>query len=29
MKRGDIRRALQVVVEHQDILMARWREIHG
>jgi hypothetical protein len=29
MKRGDVRRAMQVVVEEQQALLARWRDIHG
>jgi hypothetical protein len=29
MKRGDIRKALMLVAEHRDALLARWREIHG
>lgn len=29
MKRGDVRRALQVVEAEQDRLLARWKEIHG
>ena len=29
MKRGDVRRAMQVVVEQQAMLLSRWREIHG
>lgn len=29
MKRGDVRRAMQVVAEEQKALLARWREIHG
>jgi hypothetical protein len=28
-KRSDVRRALQIVADHQDLLMAKWREIHG
>ncbi|MBP8233216.1 MAG: DUF4160 domain-containing protein [Rhizorhabdus sp.] len=29
MKRGDVRRALQIVVEQQTFFLSRWREIHG
>jgi hypothetical protein len=29
MTRADLRRALAVVSEHRDALLARWREIHG
>ena len=29
MKRGDVRRAMKIVVERRDHLLARWREIHG
>ncbi len=29
MKRGDIRRAMQVVAEQQAFLLAKWREIHA
>jgi hypothetical protein len=29
MKRGDVRRAMQIVIEHRDALLIRWREIHG
>ena len=29
MKRGDVRRAMQVVVEQQEFLLAKWREIHA
>ena len=29
MKRGDVRKAFQVVIEEQKSLLARWREIHG
>ena len=28
MKRSDVRRAMQIVTEHQEILLARWRAIH-
>ena len=29
MSRGDIRRAMRLVVEQQTFLLARWEEIHG
>lgn len=29
MTRGEVRRAMQVVVELQEQLLARWEEIHG
>jgi len=29
MKRSDVRRAMQVVVEQQEFLLAKWREIHA
>jgi hypothetical protein len=29
MKRGDVRRAMQVVVEQQEFLLAKWRTIHA
>nr|WP_294544139.1 DUF4160 domain-containing protein [uncultured Rhodopila sp.] len=29
MDRGEVRRAMQVVVEQQDFLLARWEDIHG
>jgi hypothetical protein len=29
MKRGDVRRAMRIVVEELDYLLARWRDIHG
>ena len=29
MKRNEARRAMQLVVDRQDELFARWREIHG
>ena len=29
MSRGDIRRAMRLVVEQQRFLLARWEEIHG
>ncbi len=29
MKRGDVRRAMQIVAEHRDSLLAKWREVHG
>jgi hypothetical protein len=29
MKRGDVRRAMRIVVEQLDYLLARWRDIHG
>ena len=29
MKRNEARRAMQLVVDRQDVLFARWREIHG
>jgi hypothetical protein len=29
MKRGDVRRAINVVVEQRESLLACWRDIHG
>ena len=29
MKRGDVRRAMRVVVGERDHRLARWRRIHG
>lgn len=29
MKRGDVRKAMQIVVDRRDELMARWRAMHG
>nr|WP_294504986.1 hypothetical protein [uncultured Rhodopila sp.] len=29
MNRGEARRAMQVVGEQQDFLLARWEDIHG
>ncbi len=29
MTRGEVRRALSLVIEQRDHLLARWREIHG
>lgn len=29
MKRGEVRRAMKIVVEQQNQLLARWRDIHG
>ena len=29
MSRGDIRRAMRLVVEQRTFLLARWEEIHG
>jgi hypothetical protein len=29
MKRSEVRRAMKIVVERRDHLLARWREIHG
>ena len=29
MTRGEVRRAMQVVVEEQELLLARWEDIHG
>jgi hypothetical protein len=29
MKRSDVRRAMQVVVEQQEFLLAKWRAIHA
>ena len=29
MKRGVVRRAMKIVVEQQEQLLARWREVHG
>ncbi len=29
MKRNEVRRAMDVVIEQQGVFLARWREIHG
>jgi len=29
MSRGEVRRAMRLVVENRDLLIARWRQIHG
>lgn len=29
MNRGDLRRAVRLVIEQQAFLLARWEEIHG
>jgi hypothetical protein len=29
MTRGDVRRAMRVVIEERERLLARWRDIHG
>ena len=29
MTRSEVRRAMQIVVEQQTLLLKRWREIHG
>jgi hypothetical protein len=29
MKRSEVRRAMQIVIEQQDELLARWKDIHG
>jgi Domain of unknown function (DUF4160) len=29
MKRADIRRAMQIVTDHQATFLSRWRDIHG
>ncbi|MGE0665718.1 MAG: DUF4160 domain-containing protein [Sphingomonadales bacterium] len=29
MKRNDVRRAMDLVIEHQAAFLERWREIHG
>jgi hypothetical protein len=29
MTRGEVRKAMDVVAEHQALLLAKWREIHG
>jgi hypothetical protein len=29
MNRGEVRRAMQVVVEQQEFLLAQWEDIHG
>ena len=29
MNRGEVRRAMQMVIERQAELLARWKEIHG
>jgi hypothetical protein len=27
--RADVRRAMQIVIEHRDRFLERWRDIHG
>jgi hypothetical protein len=29
MKANDLRRAMQVIRDEQELFLARWREIHG
>jgi hypothetical protein len=29
MTRSEVRRALQLVTEQQELLLARWKDIHG
>lgn len=29
MTRGDVRRAMKIVIEQRDHLLAKWEEIHG
>lgn len=29
MKRSEVRRAMDVVIEHSEAFLVRWREIHG
>lgn len=29
MSRADLRKALRIVADHRDQLIARWNEIHG
>jgi hypothetical protein len=29
MKRGDVRRAMEMVAELRDELLVKWKEIHG
>jgi hypothetical protein len=29
MTRGEVRRAMKIVSENQEALLAKWREIHG
>lgn len=29
MTRADIRRAMQIATQHRDMLLQRWRDIHG
>jgi hypothetical protein len=29
MTRGEVRKAMRLVSEHQALLLAKWREIHG
>jgi Domain of unknown function (DUF4160) len=29
MKRSDVRRAMKIVVEHQQAFLSRWKELHG
>ena len=29
MKRNDVRRALQIVIEHKALFLRKWTEIHG
>jgi hypothetical protein len=29
MTRSDVRKAMKLVLEHQDAFLIRWKEIHG
>jgi len=29
MTRGEVRKAMRLVSDHQSLLLAKWREIHG
>jgi hypothetical protein len=29
MTRGEVRRAIRIVIEHQEFLLQRWEDIHG
>ena len=29
MTRGEVRRAMRIVIEQQSLLLARWEELHG
>lgn len=29
LKAGDLRKAMQIVADHRELLMERWNELHG